>query len=174
MDVDQVFNSTNGENNGHNQAPLAGNKRKAFMGGSDSYCSTLCTWWVIVLCFLSLTGCSTLKTALMTGAATTAVVGATSVLPGGVIVPALAGGATAVTVSALTAEKQVKGDSIEVTADTVVQEAPDNFWTLLGKLVATSGWAIGLIILVPMLFSLVSGWLIPGPVKLKGIKKKKK
>ena len=71
--------------------------------------------------------------------ATTAVVGATSVLPGGVIVPALAGGATAATASALTATDRTKGEPISVTADTVVQEAPDNFFTLIQKLIEMGG-----------------------------------
>ena len=42
--------------------------------------------------------------------------------------------------------------------------APDNFWTLLGDLVAVGGWGLVLIILVPMIFS----WLLPGPIKFKG------
>ena len=55
------------------------------------------------------------------------------------------------------------GQSISVTADTVVQAASDNFWTLLGELVSVGGWALLLIVLVPMLFS----WLMPGPVQFK-------
>ena len=91
---------------------------------------------VVFLCLilassLSIGGCSLakLKSSLITGAATSAVVGVTSVLPGGVIVPALAGGATAATVSAVSAgTNQTKGEPIAVTADTVVNKAPDNFW----------------------------------------------
>ena len=108
-----------------------------------------------------------LKSSLITGAATSAVVGATSVLPGGVIVPTIASGLTAATVSALSAEKPVKGEPIAVTADTVVQQAPDNFFTLLGKLVGMGGWLLGLVLLLPM----VIGWIIPGP--LQRAKKKK-
>ena len=104
----------------------------------------------------------------MTGAATSAVVGVTSVLPGGVIVPTVAGGLTAATASALTAEKSVKGEPISVTADTVVNKAPDNFWTLLGRLISMGGWALILIVIVPMIFS----WLMPGPIQFKGKKKK--
>ena len=109
-----------------------------------------------------------LKSSLITGAATSAVVGVTSVLPGGVIVPTVASGLTAATASALTAEKSVKGEPISVTADTVVNKAPDNFWTLLGKLISMGGWALILIVIVPMLFS----WLLPGPIQFKGKKKK--
>ena len=123
--------------------------------------------WLVLFC-LSIAGCSTLKSSLMTGAATSAVVGVTSVLPGGVIVPTVASGLTAATASALTAEKSVKGEPISVTADTVVNKAPDNFWTLLGKLISMGGWALILIVIVPMLFS----WLMPGPIQFKGKKKK--
>ena len=124
--------------------------------------------WLILVCLLSIAGCSSLKSSLMTGAATSAVVGVTSVLPGGVIVPTVAAGLTAATASALTAEKPVKGEPISVIADTVVNKAPDNFWTLFGKLISMGGWALILIVIVPMLFS----WLMPGPIQFKGKKKK--
>ena len=120
---------------------------------------------LILACILSIAGCSSLKSSLMTGAATSAVVGVTSVLPGGVIVPTIAGGAMAAPASALTAEKP--GDPISVTADTVVNKAPDNFFTLLGKLVGMGGWLLGLVLLLPM----VIGWIIPGP--LQKVKKKR-
>ena len=135
------------------------------MGSRNSYRSYVSVW--LVLFSLSIAGCSTLKSSLMTGAATSAVVGVTSVLPGGVIVPTVAGGLTAATASALTAESPVKGEPIAVTADTVVQEAPDNFFTLLGKLVGSAGWLLGLVLLLPM----VIGWIIPGP--LQKVKKKR-
>ena len=127
--------------------------------------------WLILVCTLGIAGCSLgkIKTGLMPGAATTAVVGATTALTGGAIVPtAVVGGVTAATASALTAEPSVKGEPISVTADTVVNKAPDNFWTLLGKLISMGGWALILIVIVPMLFS----WLMPGPIQFKGKKKK--
>ncbi len=127
--------------------------------------------WLILVCTLGIAGCSLgkIKTGLMTGAATTAVVGATTALTGGAIVPtAVAGGTTAAVASALTAEPSVKGEPISVTADTVVNKAPDNFWTLLGRLISMGGWALILIVIVPMLFS----WLLPGPIQFKGKKKK--
>ena len=137
------------------------------MGSSNNNRSYVSIW--LVLFCLSIAGCSLpkLKSSLMTGAATSAVVGVTSVLPGGVIVPTVAGGLTAATASALTAEKSVKGQPIAVTADTVIHKAPDNFFTLLGKLVGMGGWLLGLVLLLPM----VIGWIIPGP--LQKIKKKK-
>ena len=122
---------------------------------------------LILAIFLSGCSLSKLKTGLITGAAPSAVVGVTSVLPGGVIVPTVAAGLTAATASALTAEDPVKGEPISVTADTVVNKAPDNFFTLLGKLVGMGGWLLGLVLLLPM----VIGWIIPGP--LQKVKKKR-
>ena len=155
--------------NGHNQEVMVRNQGETTLGSRNTYSSSL-RIGVILLCLLSITGCSLgkIKSGLITGVATTAVVGATSVLPGGVIVPALAGGVTAATASALSAPDQTKGDPIAVTAETVVQHAPDNFFTLLGKLVKMGGLATILIVLVPMAFS----WLLPGPIQFKGRKKK--
>ena len=133
------------------------------MGSRNINRSYVSLW--LVLFSLSIAGCSLpkLKSSLITGAATTAVVGATSALTGGAIVPALAGGATAVTVSAVSAPEPIKGEPIAVTADTVVNKAPDNFWTLLGKLASTGGWLLILVLIVPM----VLGWILPGPLERK-------
>ena len=130
------------------------------MGSRNTYRSYVRSCLILV-CLLGIAGCSSLKSSLITGAATSAVVGVTSVLPGGVIVPAVAGGLTAATASALSAEKT--GEPIAVTADTVVHKAPDNFFTLLGKLVGMGGWLLGLVFLVPM----VLGWILPGPLERK-------
>ena len=132
------------------------------MGSSHTYRSYV-RFCIALACILSIAGCSSLKSSLITGVATTAVVGATSVLPGGVIVPALAGGAVAATASALSATGQTKGEPIAVTADTVVNKAPDNFFTLLGKLVGMGGWLLGLVFLLPMIL----GWILPGPLERK-------
>ena len=123
---------------------------------------------IALVCLLGIAGCSSLKSSLITGAATSAVVGVTSVLPGGVILLTVAGGLTAATASALSAGKSVKGEPISVTADTVVNKAPDNFFTLLGKLVGMGGWLLGLVLLLPMIL----GWIIPGPLKMHKRKKK--
>ena len=130
------------------------------MGSSHTYRSYVRSCLILV-CLLGIAGCSSLKSSLMTGAATSAIVGVTSVLPGGVLVPSIAGGAMAATASALTAEKP--GEPISVTADTVVNKAPDNFFTLLGKLVGMGGWLLGLVFLLPM----VLGWILPGPLERK-------
>jgi len=122
-------------------------------------------WLVVIATTCSLVGCSHLKT----GLATSAIVGATTALvPAAIVAPAVLGGVTAATVSAITAGSRAKGEPISVTADTVIQEAPANFWTLLGQLIEMGGWALILIVVVPMVFS----WLMPGPIQFK--KKKKK
>jgi len=151
--------------NGRVKKVMGRSKVKAVdMGRNSSYYNNR---WIlrglILSCLLSMTGCGTLKSSLITGVATSGIVAATSVFPGGAIVPALAGGVTAATASALSAGKSVKGEPIAVTADTVVQHAPDNFFTLLGKLVKMGGLATILIVLVPMAFS----WLMPGPIRFK-------
>ena len=153
--------------NGRIKKVVGRSKIKALdMGRNNShYCNRWILRGLIISCLLSMTGCGTLKSSLITGAATSGIVAATSVFPGGVIAPALAGGAVAATASALSAEKP--GKAANITADTVVNKAPDNFWTLLGKLISMGGWALILIVVVPMLFS----WLMPGPIQFKGKKK---
>ena len=137
------------------------------MGSRNSYGRYVYLGLILAI-FLSGCSLSKLKTGLMTGAATATLVGATSALSGGAIVPtAIVGGVTGATVSALSAEDPVKGEPISVTADTVVNKAPDNFFTLLGKLVGMGGWLLGLVLLLPM----VIGWIIPGP--LQKVKKKR-
>ena len=112
---------------------------------------------LVVIAACGLTGCKHLKT----GVVTTGVVAATSALSGGVIVPAVAGGVTAATVSALTAGPKIQ--AAEIKADTVVSEAPDNLWTVIKRLGELGG--IGLILAL-VIVPLLTGWLIPGPTKL--------
>ena len=148
--------------NGHHQKTLAGNSRKAALGDRHSYGRYVC------ICLIPLlTGCGTLKSSLMTGAATSAIVGVTSVLPGGVLVPSIAGGLTAATAAALTAEKP--GEPISVTADTVVNKAPDNLFTMLGNLISVGGIGLILFLAATYLIPLLMGYLIPN-----GFERKKK
>ena len=70
------------------------------MGSRNSYGRYVYLGLILAI-FLSGCSLSKLKTGLMTGAATTAVVGATTALTGGAIVPtAVVGGVTAATASA--------------------------------------------------------------------------
>lgn len=129
-----------------------------------------CCLSLVVLAFL-LSGCSLpkLKSSLLSTGLTSSAVLASSALMPSAIAPAIVGGVVAggATAYALNAEPSVKGEPIAVTADTVVNNAPDNFWTLLGKLISMGGWALILIVIVPMIFS----WLLPGPIQFKGKKK---
>jgi len=130
---------------------------------SNSSRSRLGYWLVVIATACSLTGCQHLKT----GLATSAIVGATTALvPAAIVAPAVLGGVTAATVSAITA---APAQASEINADTVVQEAPANFFDLLGSLVEMGGWLLILIFVVPMLL----GWLLPGPLTTHGKKKKK-
>jgi len=52
------------------------------MGSRNTYRSYVRSCLILV-CLLAIAGCSSLKSSLMTGAATSAIVGVTSVLPGG-------------------------------------------------------------------------------------------
>jgi len=159
------------KSNGRIQEVSGRSKKQALdMGRSSSYRGA---WylWLILACTLSIAGCSLpkIKSSLMTGAATTVAVGVTSAVMPGVLVPSVIGGTTAAIASAMSAEPSVKGEAIEVTADTVVQEAPSNFFDLLGQLVGMGGWLLGLVILLPM----VLGWILPGPLERRKKAKKK-
>ena len=139
-----------------------------FSGGGNNSSSRIkqLIWLGILVCLLG--GCAQLRSSLITGAAVTTAVGVSSaVMPSAIVIPAVVGGTVGAVASAISAEKSVKGETLQVTADTVVQEAPANFWSLLGQLIEVGGWALILIVLVPMVFS----WLMPGPVKFKGREK---
>ena len=53
--------------------------------------------------------------------------------------------------------------AIPIGNSTMSDCAPDNFWTLLGSLIEMGGWALILIVIIPMVFS----WLMPGPIQFK-------
>ena len=105
--------------------------------------------WLVVLASCCLASCTTIKKAGVTSLATGAAV---------TVATALSTGAT---VSALTAVPQAQASKI--TADTVVQEAPANFFDLLGSLVEMGGWLLVLIFVAPMIL----GWILPGPLERK-------
>ena len=150
--------------NGYNQEVVVGSAREASLGSRNSYCRAL-RFCITLVCLLSIGGCSfpKIKSSLMTGIATTTAVGVTSVVAPGVLVPAVVGGTTAAIASALSAERSVKGEPVVVTADTVIQEAPANFFSLLEQLIEIGGWLLILVILVPMFL----GWALPGPTEIK-------
>jgi len=118
----------------------------------------------LTLSSIGLIGCTTLKKAgiVSLGAGGGALVG--TVLSGGVAAPILGATATAFVTDVVT-----EAIPIGKTGKNLMNDcAPDNFWSLLGSLIEMGGWALILIVIVPMLFS----WLLPGPIKFKGKEKK--
>ena len=105
-----------------------------------------------------LISCTTLKKAGVTslGAGGGAIVG--SVLSSGAAAPIL-GATTGAFVGDVATEVMI-GKAGKVAMNDC---APDNFWSLLGSLVEMGGWALILIVIVPMVFS----WLLPGPIQFK-------
>lgn len=106
------------------------------------------------------TGCSSMKTAsvVSTAGATGAVVG--SVTSGGILAPAigagLASGGSAIFMDWVTPDEK--------------PHPPPNIFSVLQTLISVAGWgAILAFFVIPAIF----GWLLPGPLKLKGVGKKK-
>ena len=110
---------------------------------------------------LGLAGCTTIKKA--TVVATGAAIGATAgtVLSGGALAP-IAGAMTSAFVTDVVTESmmdtRIRGIDMKC--------APDNIWTIMQSLVEIGGWALILILIVPMIL----GWILPGPLERKGKK----
>ena len=79
-----------------------------------------------------------------------------TVLSGGAAAPILGATTTAFVTDVVT-------EAIPIGNSTMSDCAPDNFWTLLGSLIEMGGWALILIVIIPMVFS----WLMPGPIQFK-------
>ena len=104
----------------------------------------------------SAVGCQSLKesTVVATGSAIGAGVG--TAISGGVGAPIL-GAMTGAFVTDVATEVLTTGQEPQT-----IIKAPDNFFTLLHKLVEIGGWALVLVFVIPMIW----GWLIPSPTKL--------
>ena len=128
-----------------------------------------CTRYLCLAFLIFLSGCAALKKAALVAGASSIGAGVGSVLSGsvGAVAGAATGATAGVVATGLGGSEKVTSQPLAVTAETVVQEAPANFWSLLGELVSMGGWALILIVLVPMVFS----WLMPGPIQFKGKKK---
>ena len=108
----------------------------------------------IILSSIGLIGCTTLKKA--------------SIVSLGAGAGALAPIAGA-TVTAFVTDVVTEAIPIGKTGKKLMSDcAPDNFWSLLGSLIEMGGWALILIVIVPMVFS----WLMPGPIQFKKSGKK--
>ena len=132
--------------------------------------SRLGFWLVVLATTCCIAGCTTLKKAGVTslGAGGGAIVG--SVLSSGAIAPiagATAGAFVTDAVTEVTMSDKKKGTILQ-TEQGMIECAPDNFFTLLGKLVEMGGWLLVLIFVVPMLL----GWILPGPLTTHGKKQK--
>ena len=100
----------------------------------------------------------------LVGGITSATAGAASALGLATAPTALVTGVAGVAASAIPVGA---GPSKMKIGDTTLNNcAPDNFWSLLGSLIEMGGWALILIIVLPM----IAGWVLPGPLE----KKKKK
>ena len=142
--------------NGHNQEDMERSFRETFMG--NCYFNGC----MVALCLIILTGCSAIKKAAIVGASAGLGATAGSVIAGGAIAP-IAGSMVGASAASVVTDGMTKESTqaLEITGDaTVVQEAPSNFWDLLGELISMGGWLLILIVIVPM----VLGWIIPGPL----------
>ena len=135
---------------------------RGFRYHNSSGYSRLGYWLVVIAGSASIVGCTTLKKmsivslsagggALVGGLASTGIL---APVAGAVVTSAVADVVTEVAIG-----KGGKGNMSSC--------APDNFWSLLGSLIEMGGWALILIVVVPMVFS----WLMPGPIQFKGKKK---
>jgi len=104
----------------------------------------------------STVGCQSLKesTVVATGSAIGAGVG--TVISGGVGAPIL-GAMTGAFVTDVATEVLTTNQEPQT-----IIKAPDNFFTLLHKIVEIGGWTLMLIFVVPMAL----GWILPSPTKL--------
>ena len=125
----------------------------------SSYSHSRLGYWLVVIAGCACTvGCTTLKKAGITAIAAGGGATAATVLSGGVAAPIL-GATTGAFVGDVATEVMI-GKAGKVAMNDC---APDNFWSLLGSLVEMGGWALILIVIVPMIFS----WLLPGPIQFK-------
>ena len=138
-------------------------KAKKVLDSCWRYCCTrnnrLGYWLVVIAGCACAVGCTTLKKAGIVGLGAGSGAIAGTVLSGGAVAPIL--GAT-ITASVTDVVTEVTSTGSKNMSDC----APDNFWTLLGSLIEMGGWALILIVIIPMVFS----WLMPGPIQFKGRK----
>ena len=112
--------------------------------------------WIAIAISASAVGCQSLKesTVVATGSAIGAGVG--TAISGGVGAPIL-GAMTGAFVTDVATEVLTTGQEPQT-----IIKAPDNFFTLLHKMVEIGGWALVLIFVLPIIL----GWALPGPTKL--------
>jgi len=136
---------------------------RGFRYHNSSGYSRLGYWLVVIAGSASLVGCTTLKkmSIVSLSAGGGALVG--GLASTGILAPVAGAVVTSAVVDVITEVSIGKGGK-----GTMSSCAPDNFWSLLGSLIEMGGWALILIVIVPMVFS----WLMPGPIQFKGRKSK--
>ena len=112
--------------------------------------------WIALAISASAVGCQSLKesTVVATGSAIGAGVG--TAISGGVGAPIL-GAMTGAFVTDVATEVLTTNQETQT-----IIKAPDNFFTLLHKIVEIGGWTLMLIFVVPIIL----GWILPSPTKL--------
>ena len=125
----------------------------------NNRCGGRAFYWLVVITGCACTvGCTTLKKAAIVSS-----LGTTGALVGNAVsgtAGLVVGGLTTAAVADVATEVMIGSTS----SSSMSNCAPDNFWSLLGSLIEMGGWALILIVIVPMVFS----WLMPGPIKFKG------
>ena len=112
--------------------------------------------WIAIAISASAVSCQSLKesSVVATGSAIGAGVG--TAISGGVGAPIL-GAMTGAFVTDVATQVLTTGQEPQT-----IIKAPDNFFTLLHKIVEIGGWTLMLVFVVPI----VLGWIIPSPTKL--------
>ena len=112
--------------------------------------------WIAIAISASAVSCQSLKesSVVATGSAIGAGVG--TAISGGVGAPIL-GAMTGAFVTDVATEVLTTNQETQT-----IIKAPDNFFTLLHKMVEIGGWALVLIFVVPIIL----GWILPSPTKL--------
>ena len=125
--------------------------------------SRLGYWLVVIAGSACLVGCTTLKKASIVGLA-----GGSGALAGGLVSTGILAPVAGAVVTSAVADVVTEVAIGRTGKATMSSCAPDNFWSLLGSLIEMGGWALILIVIIPMVFS----WLMPGPIQFKGRKNK--
>lgn len=118
-------------------------------------CHYRCRLFGCAVCYLGLTGCTTLKEAGIVGTAAGAGALAGTALSGGVAAPIIGAASGAFLTDA------VVGVSSNSAAPII--EAPDNLFSVVERLVELTGWGLLAVFVAPV----VLGWLLPGPLERK-------
>jgi len=120
-------------------------------------------WLVVLATACCLASCTTLKKAGIVGLGAGSGALAGTVLSGAAAAPILGATITASVVDVVTEVRTPQKGTVLQTEQGMIECAPDNFFTLLGKLVEMGGWLLVLIFAVPMIL----GWILPGPLEKK-------